>query len=178
MNIFIDCGFYAGIALKKYIDSGVVDNTWIVYAFDPSPDIDMKAVTALYPVPIKIRRKAVWTKAGNVEFWTSERDNAGHLDGMPAHARKQKFTVKSIDFSAFLKKLPEDAYVICSMDIEGAEFPVIEKILKDGVASRINLLDVEFHHRFMEKETHLDAERLMDELEDVGVEIKLKVPLI
>lgn len=177
MNIFIDCGFYIGDALRKYVADGTVDDTWVIYAFEPSPDIDMKASAGAFKLPIRIRRKAVWTKSGNFAFWTSNRHNAGHLAGMPEHAEKDKVMVKAIDFSAFLKRLPENAYVICSMDIEGAEFAVLEKCLRDHTIDRIKILDVEFHHRFMVEYTPELAQSIIDDLESRGIEVRLKVPL-
>ena len=176
MNIFIDCGFYIGDALKKYLDQ--VDDTWTIYAFEPSPLIDCKEVIKTFGLNIKLIKKAVWTKDGEVPFWTSERHNASHVEDTTGNAPDERMMVKSVDFSKFLSKLPEDANIICSMDIEGSEYPVLEKMLKDGTASRINLLDIEFHHRFMIDFSEVESQKLIDELEAVGVKIKLKVPLI
>lgn len=177
MNIFIDCGFYIGDALKKYVQDGVVDESWLVYAFEPNPDIDVDEAVKAFPFKIDVVKKAVWTKAGRAAFWTSNRHNAAHLDGMPEHAEKERIVVKTIDFSRFLSKIPETAYVICSMDIEGAEFPVLRKCLEDSTIDRVDILDIEFHHRFMVDETASSAADIIDDLEDRGVQVKLKVDL-
>ena len=45
--------------------------------------------------------------------------------GLKWNGYATKIKTKSIDFAKFISKLPEDAYIICKMDIEGSEFPVL-----------------------------------------------------
>lgn len=177
MKIFLDCGFYHGMALRWYIDQGIVDSSWEVYVFEPNVTIDVKALSHDLPVKLKVKRQAVWTKREKVTFHLAERNNASYIKGMASHATAHEVQVQAINFSNFVSKLPEDAYIICSMDIEGAEFPVLKRMLADDTARRIKLLDVEFHHRFMPEYSQEDAQRLIGGLEDCGVEVKLKVPL-
>lgn len=162
MNIFIDCGFYVGNALKIYQDAGIVDDTWMIYAFEPNPNI---------PVPAFVVRAAAWTEDGEVGFKIQGREDAARVDP------EAELEVRAIDLSKFVADLPEDDYIICSMDIEGAEFPVLRKMLKDHTIDRINILDIEFHHRLMLEETPEDAEKLINEIEARGVKVKLKVSL-
>ncbi len=178
MNIFLDCGFYAGVALKIYMEKGVVDETWKIYAFECSPEINSQEVADSFPMPIELSDAAVWIKDGEVPFWISARNNASHVDETSSSARDHQITVPSIDFSKFVANLPDDAYIICSMDIEGSEFPVLEKMLQDGTAKKIRILDVEFHHRFMMPEYNAEvAQDIIDRLEEQGVLVTLKIPL-
>jgi hypothetical protein len=53
-------------------------------------------------------------------------------------------TVESIDFSQWLKRtVAPDDYVILSMDIEGAEYDVLDKMLQDGAFKHVDRLYVE-----------------------------------
>lgn len=177
MNIYIDAGFYVGKALQHYLDTEVVDDTWTIYVFEPSPDLPIKDILANYSVPIKLSKTAAWIKDGTMPFWTSERNNASFIDGTSyTGAPKKKIRVKTIDFSKFVADLPE-AYIILSMDIEGSEYPVLEKMLKDNTIDKINLLDIEFHHRFMGDKTDLDSRQLIHEIKQRGVDIRLKEAL-
>jgi FkbM family methyltransferase len=174
--IYIDCGFYDGTTLKRYIDSGLVDESWTVYAFEPNPDLDIKTYLQSIPLKFKVLKKAVWIKDGRIKFSVSKRENSSSVVGTVVHAPDHEVTVGCIDFSKFVGNLPED-YIICSMDIEGAEFPVLEKMLLDGTIDKINLLDIEFHHRFLTKDTIDKSRELIDEIKKRDVFIRLKVPL-
>lgn len=175
MNIFIDAGYYFGESLGNFIKKGIVDETWTVYAFEPNPEINVNARE--YPVPIIMSRKAVWVKDGKTKFWISHRENASHVDGTSSSAENKKITVPCMDFSKFVGSLPKDANIICSMDIEGAEYSVLHKMLEENTIDRISLLFIEFHDRFMGTTTVQDSQDLIDKIEARGVKIELEVPL-
>lgn len=173
--IFIDCGFYDGIALKKYMDKGLVDEHTTIYAFEANPDFAFKESAAKYPVKIKKIKKAVWIRNGKVPFMTSGYDSAAHIKGTTSTAEDKRFNVPAINFSKFVEDLPDEP-IICSMDIEGAEFAVLEKMIDDDTIDKIDLLDIEFHHRFMGHKTSEDAEELVSKLIE-RTAIRLKIPL-
>lgn len=168
MNIFLDCGYYAGNALKKWRELGIVNDKWQIHAFEANPNIE---------APKWVRREAVWTKKGKVEFWLSNRENACHVDGTSSNARDKTITVPAIDFSKFVASLPEADLVICSMDIEGSEFTILAKMITDGSINRIDVLDIEFHHRMMADYTAEDADILIAEIKKHGVVVNLNVDL-
>lgn len=178
MNIYIDCGFYRGIALIDLINNKTVDDSWDVYAFEPNADLRMKEAIQHFPVPIKLIEKAVWTKNTKIPFIISTRDNASTAAWiLPQIETIKTIEVPAINFSLFLKKLPDDAYIYCSMDIEGAEYEVLEKLFKDGTIKKINVLDIEFHHRMIPKYSQEDSQALIDRLEAENIKVTLKVPL-
>jgi FkbM family methyltransferase len=54
--------------------------------------------------------------------------------------------VECIDFSDFLtKNVSKEDYVICKMDIEGAEFEIIPKLLKENTINLIDEIYIEWH---------------------------------
>ena len=162
MRVLIDCGFYAGIATKKYENR--VD---YVYAFEPNPEIE---------VPDFVQRKAVWIKNGKVDFQIGGREDSASILGTSGHDEPRIIKIACIDFSKFVADLPDD-FIICSMDIEGAEFAVLDKMLKENTIDKINILDIEFHHRLMVDKTSDDARELIKRIEERGVKVKLKVEL-
>lgn len=167
--IYLDCGFWQGRALEIYKDKGIVDDTWTIYAFEPNPDIEVEKYVAKYALPIQLIKKAVWIKNGNVNFLISGRPDAARIS-------KEGVEVDTIDFPEFVSNLPDEA-IICNMDIEGAEFTVLPKMIADGSISKISILEIEFHHRLMEKYEKADAEKLIDDLVRAGVKVIIKVPL-
>lgn len=157
-KIFIDCGYYAGKALEQYDLKG-----WKIYAFEPNPDIE---------VPDFVRREAVWVSDGEVTFQIGGRHDAASIEGTGGHGDPKLIKVPSIDFSKFVSELPQ--VDICSMDIEGAEFKVLEKMLEDKTIDKIKLLDIEFHHRLMIGYEPDDARDLVKRIKARGVKVKFK----
>lgn len=169
--IYIDCGFYAGKALEYY--APFMDKGTKVYAFEPNPLIDMKKMTERFPFKIEHIPAAVWIKDGTAMFNLEERADAARLQKVRKSLGKT-VKVKTIDFSKFVADLPDDNIVI-SMDIEGAEYPVLRKMLKDGTAKKITLLDIEFHSRLLKTEDEGSSSELRRQLEREGVLVKLKI---
>jgi hypothetical protein len=83
--------------------------------------------------------------------------------GNSLFAREQEQTtisVESFDFSQWLSgSFTEKDYVILSLDIEGAEFAVLEKMLQEETARLIDRLYVEFHPGLPEGPGKKDAFR-------------------
>jgi FkbM family methyltransferase len=177
MKIFLDCGYYVGKALEYY--APFMDDDWLVYVFEPNEDLGVEQSLKRFPFKTEWIKKAVWTEDGTVDFAIGGRNDASFVKDMHAGAvitdpiRK----VECIDFSKFVADLPGDATIACSMDIEGCEFPVLRKMLKDGTAKRLTLLDIEFHHRLIRGEDEASASLLRRQLEAEGVLVKLKIPL-
>jgi FkbM family methyltransferase len=175
MKVFLDCGFYAGKALEYY--APFLDDSWVVYAFEPNKGLvaSQQAVDKFDPKPVLIH-EAVWIKNGTVDFAVEGREDAAFIADVRAHSGPIG-KVKCFDFSTFVSNFKDDDIIVCSMDIEGAEFPVLRKMLKDGTAKRLTLLDVEFHHRLLPNEDEASASQLRRELEGEGVLVKLKIPI-
>jgi FkbM family methyltransferase len=54
--------------------------------------------------------------------------------------------VEQIDFCAFIAALPQRVAIL-KMDIEGAEVPIIERLLDTGLVERIDYIFAETHER-------------------------------
>lgn len=173
MNIYLDCGFYAGLTLNRYLQAQVVDKTWTIYAFEPNKAIERRE----FPVDLIWSNEAVWITDGTVTFDIGGREDSSCIEGTAGHTEPEKITVPCIDFSTFVAELPE-AYIICSMDIEGAEFKVLQKMLKDHTIDKINFLEIEFHHRLMTDYDDKDASKLITQIRQRGVDIRLKEVLV
>lgn len=169
---FIDCGFYVGKALDYY--APLMDESWKVVAFEPNQELwDMDKLRK-YPFPMTLMSEAVWIEDTFLDFAIGKRDDASHIKDIRP-TQDETINVKAIDFSRFISELPEDSTIVVSMDCEGAEFPVLRKMLRDGTAKMMDLLDVEFHHRIIEGESEATASLLRQALEAEGVLVKLKI---
>lgn len=65
---------------------------------------------------------------------------------------------RCFDFARFLATVPEP--IIVKMDIEGAEYAILEKIVADGTDDRMSLLLVEWHDHMMEDPAAYEQRRL------------------
>ncbi len=169
-RILLDCGQFDGVAIRQYC----VDDSWKIYSFEPEPQPEVNTVDL---PPHELIQKAVWTEDGEVSFSLDPRKQASHITGVAGTDFEDRVTVPSIDFSRFVAELPGDALVVCSCDIEGAEFAVLRKMIHDGTAQRLSVLDIEFHHRMMNDEDDESARKLIQELSDLGVIVRLKIVL-
>lgn len=171
-KVFCDVGFYQGKALDYY--APLMDADWTVYAFEPNIELPVEENIERFPFQVNWIKKAVWTEDGEVDFRIGGRDDSSHINGL-RRSTDRKVTVPCIDFSKFVSELPKGKLVV-SMDCEGAEFPVLEKMLAEGTAQKIDLLDIEFHHRLLDK-PNSEASALRRKLEGEGILVKTKVDI-
>lgn len=174
MKYFLDVGFYVGKALEYY--APFLDDSWTVIVFEPNHELHVEESIRRFPFKIEWIDKAVWIYDGEVEFRLSGRNDASHINSI-RESTDRKITVPCIDFSRFVAELPEDAIIICSFDGEGAEYPVLRKMLAEGTAKRLALLDIEFHQRLLTNEDEASSSTLRQQLEAEGVLVKLKLEL-
>lgn len=160
MKIMLDCGYYAGVASRSY------GRGWKIYAFEPNPEIKADR---------RLIRKAVWVDDKGVDLTISTRHNASFVNNLVG-GDGPVIKVKSIDFSKFVSELPESE-IHCSMDIEGSEFPVLEKMLADDSIKRISDLTLELHDRLSSTYDLEDSKDLVLRLLNTGIKLKLTVPL-
>lgn len=170
MKLFLDCGRFDGVAIQQYC----VGDSWDIYSFDVDPQSDLD-------LPIHVFNQcAVWIADGEVEVSLDPRKQASHIVGVAGTEYPETIKVPSIDFSNFIMNIPEiERYnaLICSMDIEGSEFPVLRKMIADGSIQLIDVLDIEFHHRMMNDEDTDSARALIQEIDKLGIIVRLKVVL-
>lgn len=176
-KVFIDAGFYAGKATAYYLP--FLDEEWTIMAFEPLiTDSVVQAIEKVEAVhPITVFKRAVWIADIKERFVVSKRYDANYIESVGNNAPAEVIEVECIDFSSFIKGFSEDTVIVVSMDIEGAEFEVLRKMLEDGTIDRISLLDIEFHHRLQNDETAETADALRRAIEARGVLVKLKLEL-
>ena len=68
-NIYLDCGGHFGEGLELDINKYNMDNTWIIYSFEPNVD-SFKMLTNNDRIRINVNfiNKAVWIHDGVIQF--------------------------------------------------------------------------------------------------------------
>ena len=99
---------------------------------------------------VTLHKTAVWIYDGVIEFYTAEDSYSGTLY-KDKTTGKIKFDdtveVDCIDLSNWIKSnFKLEDYIILKLNIEGAEYSILEKMIKDCSIEYINELYCQFHH--------------------------------
>ena len=146
-KIFLDCGAWNGQSVKVFRQKYDMRYEYFIFSFEANP-----LFTENFPHFDRhmLCKKAVWIYDGYVDFYIDnskkragstimKEKTSGDLDSNPIR-------VECIDLSRFIEKSfkPEDE-IILKLDIEGAEYQVLNKMIEDGTMSYIDQLFIEWH---------------------------------
>lgn len=154
-DICVDCGVNVGIAtdIMRFMDA-------VVYGFEPHPEL-FAFLTQKYKNDEKVifRNSAVWDKNDTLDFKISSVENENVIglsersslfDNITFKNKYKSVRVPVVDLTEFIElgllKKHNEIYLL-KMDIEGAEFDLIEKIIKTGMHRKIKYIVCETHER-------------------------------
>lgn len=195
-NIFLDCGTHICEGLNQFYERGIINKNFEIHTFEANPECNISQRIKNIPLNIIPHEVAVWVEDGLLEFKQenhkkydtgSTTDGLSDKDGWASCVSSLDFTypygekdwpgyetsVRSIDFSKFIDQFPQDSNIICKMDIEGSEFDVLRHMIKNGTITKISDLYVEFHERWMPNESTETKEKLVDQIQSLGVRVFL-----
>lgn len=149
MNIYIDLGTGDGDTILqfrnwKYLLGDKANEEWVAYGFEPNPAMERKWKRHIKADTI-ISKKAAWIEDGEIELSVQSpyyktsvmREKTGWYGG-------DKIFVPCFDFSLWLERFRGD-FVILKSDCEGAELPILTKMIKDGTDDIPSFTFVEWH---------------------------------
>lgn len=144
--IFIDGGAFNGRLYQTFqAISSYSKYSWEIFAIEANPYI----IDQLPQEPnVKILNKAIWSQDGTIDFYVDMAPDSYNTSSLFKDNPEEphQITVESIDFSQWLKRnFTENDYIIVNLDIEGAEYEVLEKMVADKTLQYIDRLYVEFH---------------------------------
>jgi FkbM family methyltransferase len=147
-GIFIDCGGHDGCSVVKFLSQRP---GFRCVTFEPNPEL---AHYYRY-LPTTLVRKAVSTYDGTVDFTVDPLDGDGSSivtgknvvwDGSIANTDCPTVSVGCIDLSRYIAdNVRPDDYLCLKVDVEGAEYEIFDKMLRDGTLALVRELYVEFH---------------------------------
>ncbi len=144
--VFIDGGANIGQTVLEFEKSTLYSkHPWSIVSFEPNPELVEK-----FPKRpnLTLRPEAIWTKDTELEFQFSPQEPLGGsvVDSVVPFPVMKNVKVRAIDFGQWLKKTyRKEDVVYVKFDIEGAEYPVIEQMLRDGTVTMIDRFYIEFH---------------------------------
>lgn len=155
-KMFIDAGAHSGESISLYLDKNPQLKGCNVYLFEPNPQYaqELKELEGNKTYNIIYKPEAVWTKNEELSFFIAE-DQWGDLGSTLLPEKREKLDlqhpleVKAIDFAEFLQSnCTSQDYVIVKLDIEGAEYQVIDHLIKTNSIRLIDEILVEWHDMF------------------------------
>lgn len=181
MKTLVDAGHRFSDALEPLnaIHGCINSDEWIIHAFEPNP--------AHHPCPycadvqnILHHKEAVWIEDGIMDFHQTPSGKVDDKKGggcclstfTPKGPILATVPVKTINFSEFIECL-ECEELMVKMDIEGAEYPVLRKMIEDGTIGRIDHLYVETHQRLLNDEDSESTAELLNSIVSAGVKVHL-----
>jgi FkbM family methyltransferase len=168
-KIFLDFGSNIGQGLNHFYRMYNMDNTWTVETFEPNPYLieELKSNISNLPMNITVHNAAVWDQDGEVDFsifledsnvnCMLDSDLCADPNSLSFQRHNHVIKVPCLSISNILSKFTKDDYVVVKLDIEGSEFTVLRKMIEDGTLDIVNEIYVEFHTKYISKES-FDAE--------------------
>lgn len=172
--IFVDGGAHIGESVAHFVKSKVYSKySWEMFSFEANHNL----IPSIPNRPnLTILNKAIWIHDEGVNFYLGEdtlsssilkHKKTGNLSKVPTH-------VESVDFGKWLKSnFEQDDIILVKLDIEGAEYEVLEQMLMDGSIKYIDVLFVEFHNTKVNVPKHRDTE-LINEIEKLGIIVRTR----
>lgn len=156
-KVFIDAGGYTGDTIKLFIEQypNALDFDCI-HCFEPNPAFKpLLQAPNLAPFAGEkyfFHPDAVWVSDCELNFYLAENPLGSSLlkekGGRSNLDRANPIKVNAINFSKWLKEnFNKDDFIVLKLDIEGAEYPVLRKMVDEGTIYYINDLYVDWHAR-------------------------------
>lgn len=153
MKIFLDVGGNNGCSVKKFRQNYDKKSEYKIYSFEPNP-IFYNCYSVFQNH--SLIQKAAWIYDGNIEFFISKRqDSAGssiYKDKIDPISQKSiikdnKTIVECIDLSNWIvNTFTDQDYIVLKMDIEGAEYPILQKMIDMKSIHMIDEIFIEWHY--------------------------------
>lgn len=143
-KIFIDCGGHCGCSIKKFIRE---HNGFECFTFEANPRLAEHYVD----LPTTLIQKAVWSSEGMTRFYIG-----GHWGQESSSLFEKKYNVDKNDYvdvelidlgKWIIDNFDKDDYIVLKLDVEGAEYEILNSMLEDGSIDYLNELHGEEHFK-------------------------------
>lgn len=147
-KVFIDCGAHCGESINRAKRQFGLDT--MIVSFEAVPAF-AEGLQELYADDnlVQVMNAAVYVKDDILSFNLSPActDGSSLLKTLNNNHLATTIEVPCFDLSSWIKSSFEPSdYIILKLDIEGAEYDVLEKVIADGTIKMINELWGEWHY--------------------------------
>jgi len=160
-KVFIDCGANDGCSVRCFRDTIPGADEFEIHSFEANPNLNK-----YFPIDgVQYYNKAVWVEDGTISFYNVSVDKYGNDSGETGastvceqkalyniapgrHEENEIINVESIDLSKWImSNFNKDDFIVLKLDVEGAEYDILPKMIEDGSMQYVNELLIEFHNK-------------------------------
>ena len=151
-KIFLDCGAYNGCSVELFTKMYDDYEEYEVFSFEANTKLNDQIISTAKKYKFKnftLINEAVWISSGIKYFngWELV-DPKNDTDDINLTTGKSGGNLQTLDFSKFiLDNFDKNDNIILKMDIEGAEYKVIDKMFNDDSLKYISKFYGEIHGR-------------------------------
>lgn len=169
-KVFLDLGAHAAISVKKFREEYPNSDEYEIISFECNP----RFTEVLQNTDgITFHNKAVWIEDGTQDFYLGHAASSSLIYGKTRGNLDfdNPITVESVDISRWVvENFSKDDYIIMKMDIEGAEYEVLPKMIEDGSIDYVNIVYAEFHGKKVHKERE-DTKKIRTAIRERGIPV-------
>lgn len=144
-HVFINVGAGKGLDIEGFLKIDPSYSNWEIFAFECNPEL-IKTISEKYPNIQLIPFAASAVDQSSKLYLGNSYVNSSLISSKINVFEERYLQVGTIDISKWLiDNFKKEDYIILTLDIEGAEYPVIEKMINDCSLDLIDELYIEFH---------------------------------
>ena len=161
-KVFIDCGAHCGESIleakRRY------GNDIKIISFEANPNLAIPLQNHFKDdLNVEVRNEATWVEdQESTNFYLS----IDWSDGSSIYKEKKSggvsdnisVNIPSINLANFIKKIKKDNYIILKLDVEGAEYEILNHLIEEDIIPLINEFHGEFHPDKIDKPELKDLE--------------------
>lgn len=166
-KIFFDCGTHYGEGLRQFSDMFQMNEEWKIHTFEANPvtyEVFKNRRLPHLGNNVLAYNYAVTTYDGEIDMYIESPDTEIRDTGQGSSIvskdkwnpqdgilkfKEELVPVPCIDLSKFLElHTSEDDFIVMKLDVEGAEYDILDKMLEEMTLHRISHLFVEFHAKY------------------------------
>jgi FkbM family methyltransferase len=177
-KIILDCGSHLGESVKKFKHE-LGKTNWDFYMFEPNTFLFEQINNNPEFNDCKKFNNAVSDKNEIIKFWgcTKNKNSVGstlekskaNWDGI---AEDDYIEVQTIDLSKFIQdNFSKEDYIILKLDVEGAEYDILDKLFETNIIEYIDEFYCEFHTQWLSPEFAQREINLRKKLEEIDLQI-------
>lgn len=149
-KVFIDCGGHCGCSIRKFRELHNDSGEYEIYSFECNEDL-FKYFEGL---DVTLIPKAVWIENCTKKLYLGldkQKQGSSLMEDKKTYIDTNVYReVLCIDFPQWLKdNFTEEDYIVLKLDIEGAEYAILNKMIENNTIKIIKELFVEFHSKRM-----------------------------
>jgi len=148
VKVFLDIGANEGQNITNFRKT--YGNDYNIYTFEPNPEC-IKIIKEKYENDnkITIMEYAASHEDGVVDFYLGESTLSSSLrKDKTSYMSNKKISVKALDLSRWIREnFSLEDEIIFYLDVEGAEYNILEKLISDDMLKWFNEVYIEFHEK-------------------------------